>query len=632
MDAIKRIYSALEEALGDRVRLMSFEIQPWMAWNVRQSSHQKDTTTIKVHFMVHPENLGRTVDRGPSAEDKESTRKFCQFWGPKAELRRFRDGSITQSLVWTGDGSQHSVLMQIIRYIMARRFGSEVADSIALQDNYQMENLPAPATMQNRSPSGHIWESFSLLKQQIGGLEGLPLPIRQVSLASTELGLGPGLSLGYGAKFGNDVGSGRATVVLQFESSARWPDDIEAIQRTKIALLLKLGKLLEYKDTRIRTKLGLENETLRFLNKAFLDVKTSKHTFRLRTYHDRELLLIERQLMSVHSTPSMKETAVHAVSLYKSAYINSPAHAEAIRSLCIKHSMLLPSIQLLKYWFSSHLLLPHFEAEFIELVATSPFTQPQPYDPPGSIRTGFLRAIARLAQWNWRKEPLFVNLLASLTNEDKEAVQTRLEAWRSVDPAMNRSVLLVGTPLDKSGTAWTERCPTKVVAARLIALAKATLSEAMSGKRDFGEKPLFASSFRSYDFLIHVDLEQNPEHFLVAERTPNSSRNDHDAHFSVTSNPIDAFVHELEHVFGDNILLMHNGLKQSTIAGLWNPAAGPRKWKVNLPFSSMPRDSVSEQDEQDSSVAINKAAILHEIARLGGNMVSKIEIFRPLTV
>ena len=36
-----------------------------------------------------------------------------------------------------------------------------------------------------------------------------------------------------------------ADVILQFEGSGRWPDDLVAIQRTKIAFLLKINDMLQ---------------------------------------------------------------------------------------------------------------------------------------------------------------------------------------------------------------------------------------------------------------------------------------------------------------------------------------------------------------------------------------------------
>lgn len=73
------------------------------------------------------------------------------------------------------------------------------------------------------------------------------------------------------------------------------------------------------------------------------------------------------------------------------------------------------------------------------------------------------------------------------------------------------------------------------------------------------------------------------------------------------------------------------------IAGIWNPNTGPRQWKVNLTYSTKPIFPSSENRDDDDGddggesrfeIDINKSAILNEIARLGGDMISRIEVLR----
>lgn len=51
--------------------------------------------------------------------------EFRSFWGDKAEMRRFDDGSINEAVVWggakkDGDGDRKSVCIQIIRHLLQR--------------------------------------------------------------------------------------------------------------------------------------------------------------------------------------------------------------------------------------------------------------------------------------------------------------------------------------------------------------------------------------------------------------------------------------------------------------------------------------------------------------------------------
>ena len=202
--------------------------------------------------------VDRVVDHGPSAENKQAAATFRQFWGEKAELRRFKDGSILESLIWTNEGQGRSILQQVIAHSIRRHLGSEIAESIEFLDRdlaFMSAPLVSALRLSNTQPSA--WQAFEQIQGLIRSLEGLPLIVRQLSLASSG-----SLNTSCWVDGGDHTISKRPMdIVLQFEGSARWPDDISAIQKTKVAFLLKLGELLEEADDSLETQLGLENET-----------------------------------------------------------------------------------------------------------------------------------------------------------------------------------------------------------------------------------------------------------------------------------------------------------------------------------------------------------------------------------
>ena len=55
---------------------------------------------LVIGLVLNAECAGRKVERGPAAENAEAARRFRKFWGDKAELRRFKDGAIQETLVW----------------------------------------------------------------------------------------------------------------------------------------------------------------------------------------------------------------------------------------------------------------------------------------------------------------------------------------------------------------------------------------------------------------------------------------------------------------------------------------------------------------------------------------------------
>ncbi|KAB8293180.1 hypothetical protein EYC80_007525 [Monilinia laxa] len=87
------------------------------------------------------------------------------------------------------------------------------------------------------------------------------------------------------------------------------------------------------------------------------------------------------------------------------------------------------------------------------------------------------------------------------------------------------------------------------------------------------------------------------------------------------------FNEELECLFNGSIVFFRSATDISRIGGLWNPqTAISRTFKVNLSYAAKPVNEKGEDSEEAKNVEINKSAILAEIARLGGDMVSRIEI------
>ena len=67
----------------------------------------------------------------------QAAAKFRQFWGDKAELRRFQDGNIAEAVVWEcGPAERHTVVDQIVQYALQRHLpaGSSLVSHAACLD------------------------------------------------------------------------------------------------------------------------------------------------------------------------------------------------------------------------------------------------------------------------------------------------------------------------------------------------------------------------------------------------------------------------------------------------------------------------------------------------------------------
>ena len=485
MRLCRKLYSTLTRGLGDRIQLISFFVKESPTWLIRTSSphRQVDDDEIEVRFVLDPLHAGRAVDHGPSAENKTEAAAFRTFWGEKAELRRFKDGSILESLIWPSTGSQLSTVQDIVSYLVTRHLKLERGQSVTFVGDLFGKLVPGGTTSGQQALSSFqpIMTAADELEKSVRELEGLPLQLRQIQGASSALSY---TCLHLPSSTKNQSGLDPASLIVQFEGSGRWPDDLVAIQRTKVALLLKLGDLLPGVVHGVKTRVGLESEEHPTMNSSFLDILLNKSSFRLRIQNEREQTLNERKLKDKTLTQPAREEAALALAEYKRIFVRTPAHTQAVRTLCTRFSLLSPTVRLLKRWFNSHLLSLHFSEAFIELMTIRTFVQPYPWQAPSSITTGFLRTLLFLSQWDWRVEPLIVKFHDEISSNDVERIHTRFEAWRKIDPGMNKLALFAASDLDPEGVTWTQNGPSKVVATRMTMLARSAVALAHDAELD----------------------------------------------------------------------------------------------------------------------------------------------------
>lgn len=622
-----KLFEVLKRGLGDRVTqitILSDRPQGWQVGSARPPVSSR--AAVKVGFVVNPDTVNRTVDHGPAAEAKAEAAAFRNFWGEKAELRRFKDGRILESLIWAPSDSGHTVLEQVVRCVLARHLGNDAEQGAAFADVGLSQMVMQGSGTTAFQP---FMEAYKSLETDVRGLEGLPLSVRQILPADAQLrysSIGPPLGVKARQR------PMPADVTVQFEGSARWPDDLVAIQRTKIAFLLNLREKLQESVDGITARIGLENSDRDILNQAYLDIQyDSGAAFRLRIHHDREQTLLERQLKDKTLAPSAKEAAAIGLAAYKRDYIKNPAHTHTIARLCSRHPALSGAIRLTKKWFAAHLLANHIADEIIELMVARTFVQPWPWPTPSSMQTGFLRTLHWLSRWDWRAEALIVDLSGSgeLKQGEVQGIQTRFEAWRKLDPSLNRTVLFAASNVDPDGTTWTDGRPAKVVAGRMTALAKAACAEVEAKGLGLEAAGLFASPLGDYDFVLHLSSS------LFGGRKQRRSNANATAYKNLELatlddstltgfDPVHAYLEELVDLFGSAIVFFSGGHERSVIAGLWNPLTAPRSWKVNLAYSTIPKKAAPQAEEVQAE--INKEGILAEMARLGGDMVERVQV------
>ncbi|EGS22173.1 uncharacterized protein CTHT_0016900 [Thermochaetoides thermophila DSM 1495] len=688
-----KVYRILRRALsdknmegGERARLIHLKVSPGFSsssWSLNEKPQpQKAGTPIEIGVLFDPLNMARTVDRGPSAgpsaEEKETCEKFRRFWGEKSELRRFGGDTIRETLVWSAQ-TPFDLCEEIMRYILGLhlRVGQ-------LQDDIVFYGRSLPALLSIKPSDTALFnvarKTFTSFERDLRDLEDLPLRIRHVNPICPELRHSSLKTPSFGP---SKSGPRPMEVVISFEASGKWPESLIAIQRTKIAFLLMIGRLLErFKPGEIRTHVGLDDARYETENLAFLDViYASGACFRVRIQADLEESLLERQTKDKTTEQYLRQRASTQLASFRRTFVHLPLHTQYITTATTRFPALSPTIRLVKHWFSVHKLSNHFPPELLELFVLHTFLAPYPWDVPSSPTTGFLRTLLFLARWDWRTDPLIIDtsLNGELPAQERQAIATRLDAWRKLDPGMQHTVLFVATAHEQSGTMWTSvdghPRPSKVVAARMTALAKSAARVIREQGVDLDVRRLFVPSLKEYDVLLYLNTKVLKSalrtYITVDPATEMNGGKGQEIKFKnlapetvepplpVAQHPVDVLLKQLSAVYdsaagasGTGPLVFFRSDTTATeegdkvIGAVWNPTLVKRKWRVNLPTSYKPvaggKDESEDEDEDEDEdgserekeregegrveVEVNREGILAEVARIAGEVVERIEV------
>lgn len=628
-----KVTMILKKALGDRAvaihRQISDEVDN-VTWDVKSSS-ASESSTILLGIVFNAANVTRQVDHGPTVEEKEAAKKFRQFWGEKAELRRFKDGSILESLIWT-QTSPTGLCEEITRYIL--KLHLRLDDE---QLHFYGKNFPSivPVKSSDTPSFQAARQAFNTFERDLRDLIDLPLQIRQVAATAPELRFAS-----IHPPSPNTVKSAPQPMgaTIYFEASGKWPESLAAIQRTKAAFLLKIGDLLAGSKPGITCQAGLEETQTEIENLAFLDVSYEEgFTFRLRIHSDLEESLLERRTKDKTLEQRVRTQGAQLLASFKRLYTILPLHTQTIATFCSRFPALSPTIRLVKHWFNSHKLSCHFLEEMIELLALKVFLEPYPWQAPSSAMTGFLRTLHFLSRWDWRLEPLILDSSGELSDSERSAIETKLEAWRKIDPGMSHTTLFVATSHDASGTAYTihegRPCPSKVVATRMTILARSACNLVKLKGVGLEPKLLFQPSLKDYDVVIHL----NSKVLKGISRGDDGGKSSHFKNLDertgkvlqpVVQQPARALLMQLDTLFSGPLMLFHGAPEDPVIAGIWNPQLQRRTFRVNLPCSFKPVVGLesAEAGDSDELVEVNREGIITEIARIGGDCIDRIDV------
>ncbi|KAJ1950059.1 U3 snoRNP protein [Linderina macrospora] len=589
----QRLASFLGTALAKQARVVA--VLPTGGSAFGEGTKAMRTHTFFIGVIADATEARRLVDLGPSPDAQaDEAARFRAYWGERAELRRFRDGSIRLATVWGESGmpfeKRAQVLPRMIAYLLRRHFAVRSVPSELLQaedlavvdknrpknahtsDNGETAELFSISTSMGRFAQsiddngvGTFEEAataFDELQKEVKEIED-QLPLRVLQLHAVSPGLRYASVVPPKRVDDDDSFIEPQHVLVEFESSSKWPDDITALHKVKAAFLMRLNECYTGKYPEIETHVGNrffgygskdglvsgmadlkvgDQDNMDYETDNFLDIRHSSGiTFRLSVLCEREGEMVAKIAGEMRSAKltARADALELAHRRWERNNVWRAKHHKRILDLSQRHHPAMSmTMRLLKRWLARHMLLGQtvgMPEEVAELVAAHVFTDVSDgLAAPGTGYTGFVRCLRVLGGWAWKDDLFTVDFAADNRDgagdddeddDDEEAVAMKTLAqgvW--VAKGMDADTMgelqsmfeakkfkggwRVATEDDPAGMWWGQG--TAMLSRRIATLAKASLQcvrESLATGNGAKLDMVFTTPLSDYDFVIKLDKD-----------------------------------------------------------------------------------------------------------------------------
>uniref|UniRef100_A0A8D3A8K2 Nucleolar protein 6 n=1 Tax=Scophthalmus maximus TaxID=52904 RepID=A0A8D3A8K2_SCOMX len=633
--ALPFILSLLQQGLGQRVHLLTHSLSPDPEWSVEsEAPKHKAQPPLAFGLLLRQELAASVLERGPPADSPKAA-EFRQLWGSRSELRRFQDSAITEAVLWDGESmcQKRLVPKQIVTHLL--RLHADIPESCvryvgAMVDDVIKTGSEVPST--GEEVSLLVVQAYDDLSRKLWKLEGLPLSITAVqgahpALRYTQVFPPQPLKMDY--SFFDKEKTSRSlvpkegkpcptyitpiTMICHMEGSGKWPHDRLAIRHIRAAFHINLGELLKKQH----------NYTCRPCP-THLDVWKDGLAFRIQVAYHREPQVLRE---SVNAEGLLVVRDNEEAQALEMATIHKPLLTSTLHGLQQEHPCFGSVCRLVKRWLGAQLFSADITEDTADLLVASLFLQPAPFTSPGSPQVGFLRFLHLLSSFDWRNNPLIVNLNNQLTATDYTEIKNDFMASRESLP-----VMFIATPKDKKLSMWTKRAPSVQMLQRAVMVAAESLKilerQLMDGSQT--QDVVMRPPLDAYDVLIHLNPKQVPllgqavdcpaVTFSRGVKTGSVAQSG-GALPVIDYNPVTLYLAELREAFGDLALFSCDPYGGTVIAVLWKPKAF-----VSMPFktSQVSARSVEVTGEEVNTVP-NVEAILEDFQVMGKGLVKSVE-------
>ncbi|CAD5114336.1 DgyrCDS3474 [Dimorphilus gyrociliatus] len=563
--AVPKIIQILERAIGRRVKNIIPYSSPTQPWNILS---KREENTLAIGLILNLQHSYEILEKGPSADSNEA-KSFRNFWGEKSEMRKFQDTSICEAVVFPADNAakKRKIITKMIKYILERHL-NVVNNDLKILSNSIDSQLTEEEKGTGEEELASVCSSFDNLCKILRKLsQDLPLPIQAIH------GLHPILRMTSTSSTPEII-----DIICLLETSGKWPEDINAIKRLKVAYLLELRKKLKLSNYQVELSID------------FLDVTFNNLKFRISVAQTGEITMLK---MNKSNKGLIKFTDTEESIEAQKLMVAKPLFASMIKGLQQEYPVFSLSVRLVKKWLDSQMLSPYFEDEAIELLVAYIFRRKSCYNAPNCSRVTFLRFLELIASFDWKMSGLIINIDDSLSNSSMEEIRKEIVKSKKTLPSM-----VLSWSGDKKGCMFTKSTPDFIIR-HLVVLSKKSMELLSSSPTNV--EILFKPDLSIFDILIHVKK-------------------------SVGKEIVEKFVNRINLAYKSNAIFFFDKSENLKIGGIWKPNAKNRSFSTTHCHYASP----NWNREGEIILTIDSEVVKEDIRILGKDVINSIAIVRPM--
>ncbi|XP_014773515.1 nucleolar protein 6 isoform X1 [Octopus bimaculoides] len=628
---LPNLMNFIHKILSKRVRHLQMKPIVTSKWSVNEEPPHNSLECLTFGLSSDEEHCYSIMEKGPPA-DHQDAKEFRELWSGKSELRKFKDGTICEAVIWLNKPTMYKkrmIFYEIISFMLNTYF-SIPPEAIVFPATCIESILTLPKEASPEEDYGTGEEASIKVNQACDKLRKIISDIKITVDIKDIQGISPVFRFAevfpaLGCRDSPNCLSQKnrnipspdlcphycpvVTVLCMVGTQGQDPEDLETLYRLKALYLLELMKSLQKKF-----KLVIS------YHKQYLDILVDEIVFRLKLCFNPEIELLKEPHTSVEGE---KVHSNESLCLWAETRV-MPKLTSVLRGLGQQHQTYGLVVRLAKRWLAVHFLSDDIPAIAIELLVASLFLDPYPFEVPRGSICGFLRFLYLVSTFDWATSPFFVNL----NNEYSGAEISQIKADFSVRTSFPPMTICI--PLDKEVVSfWTREKPNQMMLNRLILIAKqslCTLQEMLIWPAS-DLKKIFRPSLEPFDVVIHLkhDQEASP-----GQAIDSIGRRNYPAFLSNPSNlpvvdyrPKQLFMKDLRETFGHLALFYSDEYSSSVIGVLWRPKIfQPQGFKVSL----VNGQCLFEESSKENQLVPNIEAIIEDMKILGNGIVEHIKV------